>query len=61
VLPSARPPELPKAIPAWAWKLSAWQRSGRSGDRPKAPKIVPDWYWRWAAWQALPFHLRGSR
>ena len=61
VLPSARPPKLPKAIPAWAWKLSDWQRSGHPAPRPRAPRIVPEWYWRWAAWQALPFHLRGSR
>jgi hypothetical protein len=59
VLPSARPPKLPKAIPAWAWRLLEWQ-SGRTGPRPDAPRLVPDWYWRWADWQRLPFHLRGS-
>ena len=59
VLPSARPPKLPKAIPAWAWRLLDWQ-AGHAGPRPDAPRIVPDWYWRWAAWQALPFHLRGA-
>jgi hypothetical protein len=57
VLPSARPKKLPKAIPAWAWRLLRWE--DRSTPRPDAPKIVPDWYWRWARWQALPFHLRG--
>jgi hypothetical protein len=58
VLPSARPQKLPKAVPAWAWRLLEWQ-SGRAGPRPEAPRIVPDWYWRWADWQRLPFHLRG--
>jgi hypothetical protein len=57
VLPSARPQKLPKAIPAWAWRLLRWQ-AGRAGPRPQAPRIVPGWYWRWAAWQTLPFHLR---
>ena len=61
VLPSARPRDLPKAIPAWAWRLFDWQAAGRSGARPTAPRIVPDWYWSWAAWRAVPFHLRGSR
>jgi hypothetical protein len=60
VLPSARPKDLPKAIPGWAWRLFDWQQAGRSNPRPKAPKIVPGWYWDWAAWRAVPFHLRGS-
>jgi hypothetical protein len=58
VLPSARPRKLPKAIPAWAWRLYKWQQGGRSDPRPDGPRILPDWYWRWAAWEALPFHLR---
>ena len=58
VLPSKRPRNTPKAIPAWAWRLYDWQQSGKSGPRPQAPKIAPTWYWRWAAWRALPFHLR---
>jgi hypothetical protein len=56
VLPSKRPQKLPKAIPAWAWRLAKWDHRG---PRPRAPKQVPAWYWRWAGWQALPFHLRG--
>jgi hypothetical protein len=58
VLPSKRPEDTPKAIPAWAWRLYDWQQAGKSGSRPQAPKVVPAWYWRWAAWRALPFHLR---
>ena len=57
VLPSKRPKKLPKAIPAWAWRLAAWDHQSA---RPEAPKQVPEWYWRWARWQALPFHLRGQ-
>jgi hypothetical protein len=57
VLPSSRPRKLPKAIPAWAWRLAKWDHRG---TRPDAPKQVPEWFWRWAKWQALPFHLRGS-
>jgi Rv2525c-like, glycoside hydrolase-like domain len=60
VLPTARPRNLPKAIPAWAWRLLRWQQAGHSAARPAAPRFVPDWYWRWAAWQRLPFHLRRS-
>ena len=56
VLPSARPKKLPKAIPAWAWRLAKWDHRS---PRPEAPKQVPQWFWRWAKWQALPFHLRG--
>jgi hypothetical protein len=58
VLPSKRPADTPKAIPAWTWRLYDWQEGGKNGARPQAPKIVPAWYWRWAAWRALPFHLR---
>jgi glycoside hydrolase-like protein len=58
VLPAARPAGTPRAIPGWAWRLQAWQRSSRSGPRPPAPKAVPIWFWRWAAWQAFPFRLR---
>jgi len=57
VLPSARPPKLPKAIPGWAWRLAAWDHHGA---RPDAPKQVPEWFWRWSKWEALPFHLRGQ-
>jgi hypothetical protein len=58
VLPSTRPHDLPKTIPAWAWRLFDWQQSGRADARPKAPRAVPDWWWRWYGWRALPFHLR---
>jgi hypothetical protein len=60
VLPSARPTELPAAIPGWAWRLFGWRAAGRQGARPKAPRVVPGWYWGWAAWRAVPFHLRAS-
>ncbi|HZO95950.1 MAG TPA: glycoside hydrolase domain-containing protein [Gaiellaceae bacterium] len=61
VLPRARPRDLPKALPRWAWDLFAWQRHGRSGPRPEAaPRVVPTWYWEWSAWRALPFRLRGA-
>jgi hypothetical protein len=59
VLPSKRPPKLPKALPRWAFDLFGWQQGGRNGPRPAAPKIPPSWYWRWAAWHAAPFHFRG--
>jgi Rv2525c-like, glycoside hydrolase-like domain/Fibronectin type III domain len=58
ILPAARPKDLPKAIPAWAWRLFDWETGGRHGVRPKAPRIVPGWYWNWQAWRALPFRLR---
>ncbi|HEY4349107.1 MAG TPA: DUF1906 domain-containing protein [Gaiellaceae bacterium] len=58
VLPSNRPPKLPKIIPHWAFELSDWQQGGKVGTRPAAPKIPPDWYWRWYAWHAAPFHIR---
>ena len=57
VLPLKRPKKLPKAIPAWAWRLAAWDHRT---PRPTAPKQVPDWYWQWVRWEALPFHLRGQ-
>jgi hypothetical protein len=58
VLPSKRPPKLPKAIPHWAFALFIWQQSGKIGRRPPAPKILPAWYWRWYPWEAAPFHFR---
>ena len=58
VLPSKRPPKLPKVIPHWAFALFAWQQGGKSGPRPTAPKIAPSWYWRWYDWEAAPFHFR---
>jgi hypothetical protein len=59
VLPSKRPPKLPKIIPHWAFALSDWQQNGKSGRRPTAPRIPPDWYWRWYAWHVSPFQIRG--
>ncbi len=58
VLPTKRPAGLPKALPAWAWRLFAWQQGGKAGPRPAAPRIPPRWYWRWEAWRAFPFHIR---
>jgi len=57
LLAKKRPTGLPRAIPAWAFGLFAYQR--HQGARPKAaPKRPPAWYWRWAAWRAQPFRLR---
>jgi hypothetical protein len=58
ILPSKRPPKLPKALPSWAWPLFEWQQGGKVGTRPKGPKILPAWYWRWYEWRAAPFHVR---
>jgi hypothetical protein len=60
VLPSARPQDVPKALPAWSWRLYDWLQHGKAGARPDAPRIVPAWFWRWSAWRRLPFHLRAS-
>ena len=54
-----RPQGLPRAIPAWAWRLLDWQSHGHKGRRPKAPRQLPDWYWRWAPWQLSPYRLAG--
>ena len=59
VAPTSRPHNLPKILPAWAWRLSNWLSSGKSGARPEAPKALPDWFWRWQAWMTFPFHIRG--
>ena len=58
ILPSKRPPKLPKALPSWAWPLFEWQQGGKVGTRQKAPKILPARYWRWYEWRAAPFHVR---
>ena len=52
-----RPSGTPRAIPAWAWKLLEWQRSGRHGPRPHTPSPLPHWYWQWATWQTQPYQL----
>jgi hypothetical protein len=58
ILPTKRPPKLPKALPGWAWPMFEWMQSGKVGNRPKGPKILPSWYWRWYEWRAAPFHVR---
>jgi len=58
LLPTKRPPKLPKVIPMWTWPLFEWQQTGKFGKRPGAPKILPAWYWRWYAWRAAPYHIR---
>jgi hypothetical protein len=56
VVPSHRPPGLPRVLPTWAWDLYTSQHSG--GPRPAAaPKKLPAWYWRWAAWRNTPFRV----
>ena len=59
VVPVARPHGVPKQIPLWAWKLSAWQQhslKGR-GPRPKTPKPLPAWYAHWKAWRLAPHKI----
>jgi hypothetical protein len=58
ILPTKRPPKLPKALPNWAWPMFEWMQGGKVGNRPKGPKILPSWYWRWYEWRAAPFHVR---
>ena len=58
ILPTKRPPKLPKVLPGWAWPMFEWMQSGKVGNRPKGPKILPSWYWRWYEWRAAPFHVR---
>ena len=59
VVPRKRPSALPRALPAWAWKLVAWQSGGRSGPRPVTALPLPAWYWPWATWRLQPLRLRG--
>ena len=59
VVPVARPHGVPKRIPLWAWKLSAWQQhalKGR-GPRPTTPKPLPAWYAHWKAWRLAPYKI----
>jgi hypothetical protein len=58
ILPTKRPPKLPKALPDWAWPMFEWMQSGKTSQRPHGPKILPAWYWRWYDWRSAPFHLR---
>jgi hypothetical protein len=48
-----RPAEVPRAVPAWAWRLHAWQRQppDRRGPRPRAPRQPPPWYRTWHRWR----------
>jgi len=57
VLPSKRPPDVPRALPRWAWGLYDFQH--HTAPRPaSAPRRPPAWYWHWAAWRSAPFKLR---
>ncbi len=60
VVPRPRPAGVPRVIPAWAWRLLAWQRGGRTGRRPPTPHPVPRWYWRWASWQKQPLRVANA-
>jgi hypothetical protein len=49
----ARPANLPRRIPRWAWELRTWHMTPRAqrGPRPTAaPRRPPRWYWDWLAW-----------
>lgn len=57
IVPTARPTDVPKPLPRWAWGLYTWQHV--SGIRPAAaPRKPPAWYWHWAAWRAAPFRVK---
>jgi len=58
VIRRARPAGVPRAIPAWARKLYAWQTHGQHGKRPATPAKLPHWYARWKAWQLQPYAFR---
>jgi hypothetical protein len=52
--PPARPPGVPRRIPAWAWELRLWHLTPKAerGPRPaSAPRRLPSWYWPWFNWQ----------
>jgi hypothetical protein len=53
----ARPSDAPRAIPAWAWRMLDWQRTGRHGSKPPSPRPTPRWFWHWAAWQIAPYRI----
>ena len=57
VVPTKRPPDVPRVLPHWVWGLYDAQH-GRGARPAKAPKRPPAWYWHWAAWRAAPFHLK---
>jgi hypothetical protein len=59
IRPTARPKNLPRALPHWAWDTLAWQhKPAPRGARPaKAPRILPRWYWDWADWRNAPFRV----
>jgi hypothetical protein len=58
ILPTKRPPKLPKALADWAWPMFEWMQGGKTTHRPRGPRILPAWYWRWYDWRSAPFHLR---
>jgi hypothetical protein len=57
-----RPSEVPSSVPAWAWRLHAWQRQpgDRRGPRPHAPRKPPTWYWDWHRWRMRAVVARRS-
>ena len=59
VVKVARPHGLPRAMPAWTWRLYKWQTHGKKGARPSTPHKLPSWYWPWANWQTGPYRLAG--
>ena len=59
VVPARHPAGVPERVPAWAWRLFAWQQHHHAGQRPATPRPLPAWYWHWAAWRLQPFRLRG--
>jgi hypothetical protein len=54
--PTPYPKSAPKNVPAWTWKLLAWQ-THHKGTRPNTPKHVPAWYAAWKHWRQVPFQL----
>jgi hypothetical protein len=58
VVPRNRPTVLPRPLPPWAWKLVAWQSTGKHGLRPASPRPLPAWYWTWAEWRLQPLRIR---
>lgn len=57
VVPTKRPTDTPRPVPAWAWQLYSWQHA--SGSRPAAaPRKLPAWYWHWAAWRSAPYRVK---
>lgn len=57
---SPRPASAPRMIPAWAFKLLAWEQkpAATRGPQPTAPSPLPEWYGPWKAWRQAPFTLQ---